>query len=589
MTELYLQKDGTTAWQQLWPDTAQSIKLTRENPYFTQSESYTLDVTLPMDILQNRSFFQNLQRMERSKQPQHMKCRLVVDNHPVLTGTARVTQVTQESVKVQLVGGRSEVNFLSDDNGDYIDELPLGHIAVGSSTTDTGVSVEVSPVNDETRGGMSSTYQYGLVDLAMQIIIHYGFTITSCSVNVEPWNRLFVATAKQTREASHTLPHWTPREFFAEFCNFFNVTLDIDEVQRTVAIVGTPSFFAARQRKQLEPVDEYTAEISADSGDSHALAADNISFDLSGSAAHDYDSIPEDVREGVNKVDYATLQAAQTAYAAMADAQRRRQLFVTPIGAFTAWEHDYSDWGEEPQTMFTQMDVLAPLTRNSDNETKLKICPAAIVMGEYESGFGGSGGSAQTRTTRLFLPSVENPTPNDTFIYISESGGVFGGPRQESGSTEQEGATIQELVAGEADVEGQAEKEDRLQVMFIDDVLQTYSRVDSLTPDRYEQLTRIVGFTDWQYKKSHRGNAHRRWSLSLNPTDADYYLGQLHDNGFSFNMKAKHTFRFIADQMPDPRDIFIVRGKRYGCEKIEANVGADGFDKLMTGYFYEML
>ena len=107
MTELYLQKNGTTAWQQLWPDTAQSIKLTGENPYFTQSERYTVDVTLPMDILQNRSFFQNIQRMERSKQPQHMKCRLVVDNHPVLTGTASVTQVTQESVMVHMVGGNS--------------------------------------------------------------------------------------------------------------------------------------------------------------------------------------------------------------------------------------------------------------------------------------------------------------------------------------------------------------------------------------------------------------------------------------------------------------------------------------------------
>jgi hypothetical protein len=54
-------------------------------------------------------------------------------------------------------------------------------------------------------------------------------------------------------------------------------------------------------------------------------------------------------------------------------------------------------------------------------------------------------------------------------------------------------------------------------------------------------------------------------------------------------MKARHTFRFLADRMPDPRDIFIVRGKHYACEKIEASVKADGFDRLMTGYFYEML
>jgi hypothetical protein len=44
----------------------------------------------------------------------------------------------------------------------------------------------------------------------------------------------------------------------------------------------------------------------------------------------------------------------------------------------------------------------------------------------------------------------------------------------------------------------------------------------------------------------------------------------------------------MAEFMPDPTDVFIIRNKRYGCEKIEANITADGFDRLMTGYFYEM-
>ena len=54
-------------------------------------------------------------------------------------------------------------------------------------------------------------------------------------------------------------------------------------------------------------------------------------------------------------------------------------------------------------------------------------------------------------------------------------------------------------------------------------------------------------------------------------------------------MNAKHTFRFVSDSMPDPSGVFVIRGKQYGCEKIEANVKPDGFDRLMTGYFYEIL
>ena len=55
MTELFLKKDGGQ-WQRVYFDTSSGgIKLTRENPYFTQSESYTFDITLPMEILENRN------------------------------------------------------------------------------------------------------------------------------------------------------------------------------------------------------------------------------------------------------------------------------------------------------------------------------------------------------------------------------------------------------------------------------------------------------------------------------------------------------------------------------------------------------
>lgn len=568
---------------QVFPDSSQNIKLTKENPYFTQSENYTLDVTIPMEILENRNFFRNICRPERSKSVEPMTCRLLVDNRIVLAGTAKVTQVTEQQVKVQLLGGRSRVNFMSENSKEYIDELPLGTIARGSTTVSSGVRVAVSPVYDETAGGGGAgTYQYCLIDMAVKILEYYGFTVTSNAVDVVPWNKLYVASSKQTRDASHTLPHWTPREFFTEFCNFFNVSLDTDEINKTVAIVRTPAYFAGRQRVTLEPIDEYTSEMGEEG---HALASDTLSFDMSGSDAHDYDVLSDSIRENADAVQYASLQAAQDAYSSMEASQRSRQIFRTPVGDYTDWEHDYSDWGQtEPEKKFTQIDVFAPLKRNGGGETQLKICPVAVRMGEFTSQFG-TGSNAHTYTTRMFLPSLENPSGNDTRISITSTGN-FGGNHANQQS-EELGPTIQECVEGDGSIE-KAEKEDRLQVMFIDDVEQTYSRVDSLQPDTYAELTHIVGFTDIQYKRSHHGSVHESWSLSLKPTGTTHYLGQLHVNGFSFDVKVKYTFKFLSKQMPDPRDIFIIRGKRYGCEKIEASVSVDGFDELMTGYFYEM-
>lgn len=55
MIELYLNNE------RVFTDTSQTVKVTKENPYFTQSGSYTLDVNIPMDILENRRFFKNIQ------------------------------------------------------------------------------------------------------------------------------------------------------------------------------------------------------------------------------------------------------------------------------------------------------------------------------------------------------------------------------------------------------------------------------------------------------------------------------------------------------------------------------------------------
>ncbi|MBR6319162.1 MAG: hypothetical protein IKR50_01820 [Prevotella sp.] len=599
MTELYLQKDGTTAWQQLWPDTAQSIKLTRENPYFTQSESYTLDVTLPMDILQNRSFFQNIQRMERSKQPQHMKCRLVVDNHPVLTGTARVTQVTQESVKVQLLGGNSEANLKGGQL--YIDEMDMGVNEVSplqpagyDNYNAAGVRFVCMQAWDETKGEVAnqktvfwestqqgttrhpmtshlegSAPQPNLLDVLMRVIEQMGYTPGSIFPWQEPWKNLYVASAKATRQLAHALPHWTAKEFLDELCQLFNCTLKVDPVAMTIGMESNIAFFGNAQTKELAPCNEYTADVADDNDDSEAqsLANANIGYALSSSSAHDYDCLTEAIRGNAPRLTYENSLLLALAYSAMDAAVRRRYIFECPEGKFVDWRDE--DGGV---SQLVAVDILAPLMRNNAGENSLremKIVPVAITEDAKGKFVWQVNNVTNVYGIAFRSLSLENPTGDELET-------IDGGT----------GADIQDLITGEAEIEKKAEKEDLMQVFFVEDVEQTATAyIDD--EDESRNFTALMPMTDYRYKV--KGDNHRRWSLSLNPTDADYYLGQLHVNGFSFNVKAKHVFRFLADRMPDPRDIFIVRGKRYGCEKIEANVNADGFDKLMTGYFYEML
>ena len=115
------------------------IKLTRENPLFTDSGDYTFEVSLPLEgCAENLAIFGALHRAEVGKGAWLGKrLRALLVSLPLrVEGTAVVTSVTDAEVKVQLLGGRSALNVsLLDEQGRdrYIDELPsLGQALQGA-------------------------------------------------------------------------------------------------------------------------------------------------------------------------------------------------------------------------------------------------------------------------------------------------------------------------------------------------------------------------------------------------------------------------------------------------------------------------
>lgn len=110
-----------------------SIKLTRENPFFTDSGDYSLDVVLPLlGCIENQRIFGVLHYPAMS----HKKLAAKVFSFKLhteilsLEGRAVVTNVTHEEVKVQLLSGNSALNFdaLGEKGEKYIDELDLGRV-----------------------------------------------------------------------------------------------------------------------------------------------------------------------------------------------------------------------------------------------------------------------------------------------------------------------------------------------------------------------------------------------------------------------------------------------------------------------------
>lgn len=109
-----------------------SFTLTRENPLFTDSGDFTLEVELPLSgCPQNVRIFGALHRKDVSKLTTIGKpMPFTLSALPVyIKGTAVITSVTEKQVKVQLLAGRSALNaaFVDEKGNDrYVDELDLG-------------------------------------------------------------------------------------------------------------------------------------------------------------------------------------------------------------------------------------------------------------------------------------------------------------------------------------------------------------------------------------------------------------------------------------------------------------------------------
>lgn len=121
MTEIYLND------KRAYCSSGTSAKLCVENPFFTNSGSYTLDISFPLHIDANAKLFGPIHRIDVQKQQVTYDASIIADCVTIFRGVATVTTVTNDEVKLQFLGGNSKVRFWSDAEKKYIDEIQYSY------------------------------------------------------------------------------------------------------------------------------------------------------------------------------------------------------------------------------------------------------------------------------------------------------------------------------------------------------------------------------------------------------------------------------------------------------------------------------
>ena len=640
---IYCTLDGKVGY----PDSSSKIKITYENQYVTDRGSYTYEISFPMAVLVNRALFGNVQRFDvKKKISDFEECRLYVDNRLIISGKGTVTGITNETVKVQIVGGKSRIKYNSKFEDHYIDEITfpdvvldsgiqsgfytdyrLNNIIKHNTSTDNknfgdmifinlskdsfvgqkGVCA-LNPIYDETnniiansinvtpfdtcvvnginhKGTWAHMYniavQPNLMYVLKKVLEYEGYTITENDFDIDPWNRLLVATATKTTKIEHALPHWTVYYFLDEIRKLFNASIVFDEIEKTVSILSTNELFNNKSIEQ-EVADDFTVEHDDDGLQN--LATSNIEYAFDASTNHEWrEVISNDVQKKFTLKKYDSKDLLLTAAKSMSAKDRRTTLFQVgnDYYIFAVMSNNDDPDSDNTSEQLIQCGYFSPIIRDidSDDYVDLNICPAAFVRmyKHYQAepkwitalDLMGS-------DTKVYVPSVSNDKESGYENMTEDENGDYY-------------VSVQDAMENGVDTDEGTENEGndtKMPVMF-----QSPHVVTDLKGLQNVDIPQAKYGTDC-YPVTYSDSRINAWSKldsgSLSLSKLPYSLGLL-EKEYNVDKNNEIEFQFVTEKIPDPAYIYTFHNKRYICAKIEMEVTEKGIDPLKNGYFYELI
>lgn len=616
-----------------YPISTSSIKVTYANQYVTDDGEYTYDITFPMNILVNRVIFKNVSRLEVKKNiAKYDDCKLYCNSQLIMSGVGTILSVNEKEIKLQIVGGKSRIKFNDRMTKHYIDEIPFGTADKPGYTVDKGWSqgwkglqkikdiyrldddkskflgVEGKwcfvPVRDETNDmianfvGVDKTkvfigynapfivnpaVQPNLMYIFRKVVEYEGYTLKRNDFDCKPWNLLYIASAYKTRELRRALPHWSSYTFIEEFRKLFNATIVFDDIQKNCSVIKKSELTSA-DSVAIEPLDEYTTDYDEDGSFSTSSTA-NLEYNLGDSANRDnYEVISKKVFENFKIVHSTGTWDPQNQFKGTTQSwseKQKRQTIIECNGSYYIYVEN-----KDGSKTWQLAGVWSPLIRDSssDDYVDINISPAAQVVEDinFKTAIIGEDNYYEKRCL-LSIPNDKEPDSKE--CDVDDDGYSY--------------TSVQDAIDDESTLDKSEDDQECMNIFFIipgevqDDNKFSWVRAKSRWPKfktDYRINKEYCGSTEGGFGGNGGGTFKEKYPYSLSictkSTNDVVTLGCLHDNGLRLDNKNCMETKFKSDDIPDPSKIYIIRNKKYVCEKIEMEVKDDAIEPVYTGYFY---
>lgn len=591
-----------------------SFKFYRENIYFTESEDYTLDVTLPLQgCPENLDIFTAIHRPEMSlvhligkKYPFHF-----ISPPLDISGSAIVTEVNEKEVKVQLLAGATGLDLETIGKDIYIDELDLGKAfdvtqnitqydltqmeslfrhrdditkAPYDSNEDKCVFFPVYTEGDGsvvnchrfryssrygeaeyticTENGKISAQPYLLL-IIERVFDAIGYQLNPDNVIAKSWQRnIFIANGRNEFQYANILPHWTVTEFLKEVSLFCGVLFTVEGT--TVNTIRKSDYYGSADECVVisDVIDEYTTEIEDEE--------EGSKDPLTGNVGYDFDSIdpmlrlPDEVwmKADVKEPFYNESTMRQWA---------------------GSYSEDKSDWIlsekqnngvyayiEDSEGFFLcEVDQVGSILRDGKRreiDVSLRIVPTKMEMHPVAYDYTLNGAN-KTLTDAFYIPKLMTSGSSEKIPRFSVNNAV--NPYAEA---------------------SEPSKPERIEVAYNDGGkfhLGSWKDPTGASVEITIPLATGIPYAreDEAYFRTLFTDTGSHGNLLLKEGSPMYTILS---PAIKIDTRVKHSFQFLDNIDPDPKHKFLIQGRKYACQKIEYTCEDEGVSPIKRGYFYEI-
>lgn len=580
-----------------------SFELVAENSRFDKSDSYTLDISFPLkDCPENIAIFGMMFRKDISPSKYVFRCD-IIDKAVRMTGSAIVTEFSDTEVKCQFLEGRSGSSLTSPLADTYINQIEIASpdtvkanitpreawsidrdcVALPWVNNDTGIMQNKIAYNTKTGAiswnseclGLSWMPYLKTVIKGICKAIGYSIDLTEFEAD-ERLKYLLVCNALPyawaNPEVAVALPHWTVEEFLNNLEDFLFGEFKIDHLAKRISFRSAEDIHDNAKTVEItSDINEFSAEVFVRDSDCKALDVANIVYEESSHQMQKYydcNWLVKMFRKNDNVMEFDSLKDLMQAYkdnfhfiegTNHRNTNRMKLYYIRNEDTYYCLRSIYKD-PDNPGKMKLDLqqvnDFGGRILDDSEDakSVELKFVPACIDITDMEYGY------------TLF--NSPGSVYGDADAPVESSDVVEGEDGNHRGQEADAGTMI---IKGEP-VSEEEEFYDRIYLGWWDGIKQFGGSTNPF-PNVHSTL-HIWNPIDTR---------HVNCNFSLNNADSVYskYANDI-------DPSVKYNIKFLADSLPDPKSIFLIKGRRYVCEKLTATMTAKGMNPLVKGVFWPL-